>query len=71
MWLWRISLGDGKFGPIGLDLRLSKTSSKVLPDVVAVASDVFMVLTCLSMNPLDLGYCGEEVICSTLCVLMN
>ena len=48
-------LGDGKFGPIGLDLRLSKTSSKVLPDVVAVASAVFIVFTCLSMNPLDFG----------------
>ena len=49
VFLWEM----GKFGPIGLDLRLSKTSYKVLPDVVPVASAVFMVLTCLYMNPLD------------------
>ena len=46
-------MGDAKFGLIGLDPRLSKISFKVLPDVVAVANDIFMVLTCLSMNLLD------------------
>ena len=27
--LWKISLGDGNFGPIGFDFRLSRTSSNV------------------------------------------
>ena len=55
MWLCRISCGDGRFGPIGADLMLSMRSPVVFPKVVAVASDVFIVLTCLSINPFDFG----------------
>ena len=41
MRLCRISLEDGRCGPIGVDLMVSKTSSKVLPEALAVASDFF------------------------------
>ena len=40
---------------IVVDLMLSRRSSKVFPETVAVASDVFIVLTCLSINPFDFG----------------
>ena len=59
--LWRISCRDGIFGPIGVDLRSSKTDARGLLAGKAVLRVVFMVLTCLSMNPLDLGKSGQEV----------
>ena len=37
-------------------------SSKV-PAVLAIANAVLMVLTCLSINLLDLGYRGNDVVC--------
>ena len=36
-----------------------------------MASDDFMVLTCLTMNPFDFGYCGDEVMYSTIWLVMN
>ena len=30
-----------------------------------------MVFTCLSVNPLDLGYMGEVVMCSMCCCVLN
>ena len=55
MWLCKISLGDGRFGPIGVYLMQKRRSSKLFPEAVAVASAVFRVLTCLSLNPFDFG----------------
>ena len=45
----------GRFVSIGVDLMLSRRSSKVFPEGVAVVSDVFIVLICLSINPFDFG----------------
>ena len=59
--LWRILHGAGIFGPIGMDLRSSRTVMRGLLAGKAVLRAVFMVLTCLSMNPFDLGKCGEDV----------
>ena len=55
MQLCNISLGDGRFGPIGVDLMHKRRSFKFLLEAVAVTSAVFMVLTCLSINPFDFG----------------
>ena len=66
MQLCKISLGDGRFGPIGVDLMHKRKSSKVFPEAVAVASDVFMVLNCLSIDPFDFGYWGDVLMWSTL-----
>ena len=55
MHLCKISLGGGRFGPIGVDLMHNRRSCKVFPEAGAVASDVYMVLTCLSINPFDFG----------------
>ena len=42
-------MGDGKFGPMGVDLMFCITLSNVFPDASAVASVVFMVFTwCLT-----------------------
>ena len=49
------SLGEGRFGPIGVDLKLSRIISKVFLDAVAVAYADFIVFTSLSMNPFNLG----------------
>ena len=59
--LCKISHGAGILGPIGVDLRSNRTASRDLLDGKAVLSPVLMVLTCLSIKPLDLGKCGEEV----------
>ena len=59
--LWRISHGDSIFGPIGMDLRSSRTAARALLAGKAVVRVVLMVLTCLSMSPLDLGKCGEDM----------
>ena len=59
--LWRISCGAGIFSPIGMDLRSSRTAARSLLAGKAVLRVVLMVLTCLSMNPFDLGKCGEDV----------
>ena len=42
-----------------------------IPASYAVDKAVFMVLICLSMKPLDLGYRGEEVMWSIPCVERN
>ena len=67
----KIPLGDGRFGPIGVDLKHNMRSSKVFPEAVAVASDVFMVLTCLSITPFDFGKWGDVVMWSTLWFNIN
>ena len=59
--LCRISCGAGILGPIGMDQRSNRTASKDLFAGKVVLSTVLMVLTCLSMKPLGLGKCGEEV----------
>ena len=38
--LCNISLGNGRFGPTGVDLMHMRRSSKVFPEAVAVASTV-------------------------------
>ena len=47
--LCRISLGEGKSGPIGVDLMCRSILSNVFPEASAVASAVLMVLTWHSM----------------------
>ena len=59
--LWRIPHGAGMFGPMGMDLKSSRTVTRGLLAGRAVLRAVLMVLTCLSMNPFDLGKCGEDV----------
>ena len=59
--LWRISHGAGIFGPMGMDLRSNKTDSRGFLAGKAVLRAVLIVLTCLSIKPLDLGKCGEDV----------
>ena len=46
---------------MGIDLRLMRRSSRDLPQEFAVAKAGLIVLTCLLMKPLDLGYRGDEV----------
>ena len=53
MQLCNISLGSGRFGPIGVDPMHKRRSSNIFLEAVAVA--VFVVLTCFSINPFDLG----------------
>ena len=62
--LWRISCGAGMFGPMGVDLRSSRTASRGFLAGKAVLRAVLIVLTCLSIKPLDLGKCGEDVWCA-------
>ena len=59
--LCRISHGAGMFGPMGVDLRSSRTDSRGFLAGRAVLRAVLMVLTCLSMKPFDLGKWGELV----------
>ena len=47
-----------------MDLRLRRRSSRDLPEEFAVAKAVLVVLICLSMKLLDLGYRGDEVMWS-------
>ena len=54
--LYRISLGDGRCGPVGFALRLSRRSSIDFPAACDVDSAVFMVLIWLWINPFDLGW---------------
>ena len=62
--LCRISHGDGILGPMGVDQRSSRAVSRNFLDGKVVLSAVLMVPTCLSIKPLDLGKCGDEVWCS-------
>ena len=59
--LWRLSCGAGMFGPMGVDLRSNRTDSRGFLAGRAVLRAVLIVLTCLPMNPFDLGKCGEDV----------
>ena len=59
--LCRIPHGAGILGPIGVDVRSNRTTSRDLLNGEAMLSTVLMVLTYLSIKPLDLGKCGEEV----------
>ena len=62
--LCRISWGKGMLGPIRVNLKSSRMSSRGFFAVWAVFSTVLMVLTCHSTKPLDLGKQGEDVECS-------
>ena len=62
--LCRISHGAGILDPIGVDQRSNRTASRDLFAGKAVLNAVLMVLTCLSIKPLDLWKCGKEVWCS-------
>ena len=53
--LCKISLAEGKLGPIGVDLMHRSILSKVFPEASAVVSAVFIVLTWHSMYPFDFG----------------
>ena len=69
--LWRIPLGKGIFGPIGVDCKSSRRSPTDLPASWVVLRVVFKVLTSLSINPLDQGKCGEDVVWSMCCHCRN
>ena len=53
--LWRISLRDGKCGPMGYDLMLSRTSSIDCPVIWDVDNAVLMVFIWHSINLFDFG----------------
>ena len=53
--LCKISLGDGRWGPISVDLKLRRRSLRDLPEDLAVSKAVLIILICLSMKPFDLG----------------
>ena len=57
-------MGQRHVGPIGVDLRSSRTSSRGFFAICAVLGTVLMVLTCHSMKPLDLGKWREDGECS-------
>ena len=71
MQLSRISQGEGKLGPMGVERNVSSSWLREVFDACVVAKDVFMVLPCLSIKPLDLGYKGDEVIWSMACDVKN
>ena len=64
MQLRRISQGEGRLGPMGVECNVCNMWSKDRLDDWEVVKDVFMVLICLSMKPFDLGYNGDEVMWS-------
>ena len=49
---------------MGIDLKLRRRSSRDLPEDFAISKTVLIVLICLLMNPLHLGYRGDEVMWS-------
>ena len=53
--LCNISLGERRWGPIGVDLKLRRRSSRDLPEDLAVSKADLIVLICLSIKPFDLG----------------
>ena len=55
MWLRRISWGDGRLGPMGVEQSVWRIWLMDIPDDLAVVSEVLMVLTCHSIRPPDLG----------------
>ena len=55
MRLCKISLGEGKSGPIGVDLMCRSILSNVFPEASAVVSAVLIVLTWHSMYPFHFG----------------
>ena len=57
--LYRISLGDGMFGPTVVDLRSSRSVTRGLLVAKAVLRAVLIVLTCLSIKPFDWGNGGR------------
>ena len=62
--LCNISLGEGIWGPCGVDLKLRRRSLRDLPEELAVSKAVLIVLICHSIKPFDLGQWGDEVIWS-------
>ena len=68
MQLRRISWGEGRLGPMGVDWSVWRRWSMEMPDDLVVDREVFMVLICHSIKPLDLGYKGEVVMWSMPCV---
>ena len=50
---------------------LRSSVSSAVPEVCIVVRAVLTVFTCLSIKPLDLGYMGDEVICSMVCFDIN
>ena len=53
--LCKISLGEGRSGPMGVDLMCRSILSNVFPEASAVVSAVLIVLTWHSMYPSDFG----------------
>ena len=49
------SQGEGRLGPIGVDLGVWRRWSMEVPKALAVDREVFMVLIWCSIMPLDLG----------------
>ena len=64
-------MGEGRSGPMGVDLSVWRRWSMEIPVALAEDKEIFMVLICLSMKLLDLGYRGEEVMWSIPCMESN
>ena len=56
--LCKISLGQGRWGPISVDLKLRRRSLRDLPADLAVSKAVLIVSICLSIKPFNLGSGG-------------
>ena len=65
--LCRISLGEGRLGPMVVEHRSKRSSSSDLPDSHVVLSAVLMVLTCHWMKPLDWEIVEEVMWSMWLC----
>ena len=52
--LWRISWGEGRVGPIGVDLGVWRRWYIEIPEVLVVVREVLIVLILRCMNPLNL-----------------
>ena len=51
--LCKISLGEGRWGPIGAHPKLRRRSSRDFPNYLAVSKAVCIVLICLLIKPFD------------------
>ena len=69
--LCKISIGEERWDPISVDLKLRRRSSRDFPEELAVSKAVFLVLICLSIKPFDFGQWGDEVISSMYCDVRN
>ena len=46
---------EGRLGPMGMEQSVWRRWSMEIPDDLVVVTEVFMVIICHSIKPLDLG----------------